>query len=261
MLSLKINILKNSIKEIKNWYIPLLAYLGVEKKSTVTFKDGTKCILRNKSDSIAFYENFFMKINTSNESFKINEDDIVVDVGAHVGYFTILAAKKAKNGHIFAIEPDTESIETLKKNTKMNHLKNVTIINSAVSNKKGLLTFYKDKDNYIASSIFESLDTKQEQIQSMRIDDIIKENNIEKIDFLKMDCEGAEYEIILNLNDTALTKIRKISLEVHDYIKGFSKKQIIKFLESKNFKVDTTYPLDKSSKISMIYAINLNKSN
>ena len=94
-----------------------MCYLGImNKEKIIYFKNGTRCFIRNKSDAIAFFENYFLKLNTPDKRFEIKSNDTIVDIGAHVGYFTILAAKNANLGTVYSVEPHKESIELLKKN-------------------------------------------------------------------------------------------------------------------------------------------------
>ena len=100
----KIKILRDLIKQIKNWYNPINYYLGISNKhGIIYFKNGIKCIMRNKSDSIAFFENYFLKLNNPDEKFEIKKNNTVIDIGAHIGYFTIYAAKNAYQGIIYSI--------------------------------------------------------------------------------------------------------------------------------------------------------------
>ena len=84
----------------------------------VEFKNGIKCIIRNKSDSLVFLENFFLDSYDREEGFTIKENDTVVDIGAHIGYFTIYAAKKANHGRVLSFEPSQESFSVLEKKSK-----------------------------------------------------------------------------------------------------------------------------------------------
>jgi FkbM family methyltransferase len=255
----KIKIFKDTIKQIKNWYTPINFYLGISnKENIINFKDGTKCIMRNKSDSIAFFENYFLKLNNPNEKFEIKKEDIVIDIGSHVGYFTIYAAKNAHQGTIYSIEPHRESFEILKKNLKLNNLINVKPFHAAISNVTEQITLYIDKNNQIGNSIFKTDEiTTEEKVDSFSLGDFVKSNKIEKINFLKIDCEGAEFEILLNLDRELIKNIDRISMEVHENSNTKSIDELVDFLKDKNFKVMTLNLINNSTtKLSMLYAEN-----
>ena len=255
----KIKIFKDTIKHIKNWYTPINFYLGISnKEDTIYFKNGIKCIMRNKSDSIAFFENYFLKVNNPNKKFEIKNDHIVIDIGAHIGYFTMYAANNANQGTVYSIEPYKESFEILKKNLKLNNLTNVKSFHIAISKVTEQITLYIDKKNQIGNSIFKTDETiESEKVESFNLKDFVKTNKIEKIDFLKIDCEGAEFEILLNFDKELMKKINKISAEVHENSNTYSLDKLVDFLKKNNFKVNTSNMSNNSTmKLSMLYAEN-----
>ena len=250
------------IIKIKNWTYPIFYYFNWKNgKCVAEFRNGTKCIIRNRSDAVVFLENFFLDNYDREEGFSIKENDIVIDIGAHVGYFTIYAAKKAKNGKILSFEPSKESFNVLKNNLKINNIQNVDVENIGVRSKSGASILYVDKNNEIGNSMFSNDENLiKENVQVTSVPEIIKKYKIESIDLLKLDCEGAEYEIILELPITILNKIKRISMEVHK-IDNFDINDIEKFLTKNNFQVKREYLLSESpTNWPMLYAKNLNFS-
>ena len=144
----KIGIAIKLIIKTKNWTCPIFHYFNLKNNECVVeFKNGIKCIIRNKSDSLVFLENFFLDSYDREEGFTIKENDTVVDIGAHIGYFTIYAAKKATRGKILSFEPSRESFKVLKNNLKINNIQNFTpilpgrlLLNAALMGKKVTLT-------------------------------------------------------------------------------------------------------------------------
>ena len=100
-ISIKFSVAIKVILKVKNWTCPILHYFSIKNDECVAkFRNGTKCIIRDKSDAVVFLENFFLNAYDLEKGFDIKENDVIIDVGAHVGYFTIYAAQKAKNGKI-----------------------------------------------------------------------------------------------------------------------------------------------------------------
>ena len=253
----KLSIVMKLIFRITNWTCPIFKYFNLKDDECVAkFRNGTKCIIRNKSDSAVFLENFFLDSYTQEKGFDIKENDLVIDVGGHVGYFTIYAAKKAKNGKIITFEPSKESFNVLKNNLKINNIQNVIIENVGVGAKSGTAILNVDVDHGIGNSIFfSSKNSEKEDIRITTIPEIVKKYKIESIDLLKLDCEGAEFEIILNLPSTILNTIKKISMEIHE-IENFDIIDIEKFLVKNNFSVRRKYFLHENWPI--LYAKNQN---
>lgn len=113
--------------------------------------------------------------------FEVNEGDIVLDVGASIGPFTYSILHKNPK-HVYCIEPSVVEHETLEKNVSQD---NVTILKTAISNTNGKLN---------TNQIF-GVNGQDVEVNCNKFTTLISENNIERIDFLKTDCEGGEYGI------------------------------------------------------------------
>ena len=231
-------ILKCMMK-IRNWNTVLLYYFKEKRdKQTIFLNDGTKCIIRNKSDAIAFLENFILEANTSDKKFKIDHKDIIVDIGAHVGYFTLFAAKKATKGKVIAFEPSIESFLGLEENIRINNFKNIIQEKTAIAKVKGKQTLYVNDEDTISNTIYkQSKNLNKEEVKCITLQNIFEKYGLKKVDFLKMDCEGAEYEIIMNAESSILNKIQKIAMEIHEEIVPYTKEVIIENLEKHGFNV------------------------
>jgi len=134
----------------------------------------------------------------------INSSDVVVDAGANIGIFTLLAAKKAKT--VIAVEPDPENFEYLRKNVKLNKQKNVILINEALSN-------YIGHSFICGRGPLKALSVKGIPVKVTTIDKMIKEIGLGGFDVLKMDIEGAELNA---LSGDFLNNVRELMVEVHD---------------------------------------------
>lgn len=120
---------------------------------------------------------------------QIDRDSVVADVGANVGYYTLLMAQRAKR--VYAIEPDKEIFGILKKNVEENNLKNVVLVGAAAGAKKERIKYYKNEENYGDGRVFESKNGKFVGfINCLRLDDILI--NEQKICLIKIDVQGWE---------------------------------------------------------------------
>ncbi len=227
------------IKKIRNWHIPILSYFGfIHSSKIIILKNNIKCIIRNKSDTNAFLENFILEVNTFHKMFKITEFDTVVDIGTHVGYFTMYAANLAKKGKIISYEPSKNSFLTLEKNIEMNKLSNVKIENLAISKIQGKALLHTNDMDEISNSLYSLNENRDvQEVESITLNDIFIKHKLDKINFLKMDCEGAEYEIIMNASSSILNKIQKISIEIHEELVPYSKEVMIENLKKHGFNV------------------------
>lgn len=245
------------IKTIKNYPIYLRDYFGKIKNKYIFYKlrNGLIYKLRGGStDRFIVNEVWFHKAYNP-EGFEIKPNDIVVDIGAHAGIFTILASYYAKNGKVYAFEPFKENYNLLLENINLNKARNIQVFNKAVSNKSGKLKFYVSTSKNKGQNSMHKLGESQKEISVEKISFRNFLKTIPKIDFLKIDCEGAEYKILFSLNKKELQKIKKISMEFHNYGK-FTGEDLARFLQKNEFKVK----LIKDGKMfGRIYAINKEK--
>lgn len=133
--------------------------------------------------------------------FEVEKGDIVFDIGASLGPFTYSILDKEPS-HVFCFEPSYEEFKTLVLNTRHG---NVTHINKGISDKVGEFNFEFVFDN-----------SKGDKLYSTTFKKVIEDYNIQKIDFLKTDCETGEYDIF-NLENLFWIKnnVKKISGEWH----------------------------------------------
>jgi len=139
------------------------------------------------------------KYHEENETVQIKKQifdgNVVVDIGASIGYYTVLFAKiVGEKGQVFAFEPEHENFNILKKNIEVNNFKNVVIENIAISDKIGHLPLKVEKDGS-HKIIYDDSKENMYEIKSTTLDEYFKQFD-NKIDFIKMDAEGSEYFIL-----------------------------------------------------------------
>jgi FkbM family methyltransferase len=173
--------------------------------------------LRVNSTDLQAFTNVWLLEEYKKEGFQMSDNDIVIDVGAHIGLFTIYASQFCKTGKIFSFEPVKENFEILTENIKNNNISNAIIFNKAVLDKKQILKIYLNDDESAHSCYKEGPNFIE--VESISLKEVMDSNNISICNFLKLDCEGAEYEILNALPDEYFSKIMKIVLEYHFYDK------------------------------------------
>jgi FkbM family methyltransferase len=165
---------------------------------------------------------------------KIEKDWYVVDIGAQKGVFTVRAATTAKEVHSY--EPCEESFNTLNKNVDLNHLTNVHANMKAVAGSKGTMNLILSKSS-LTHSLYQGIGEPTGEVQKVEVvtlDDVAIE--LPKIDFLKVDCEGSEYEMFYKAKPWTIDKIQKFMIELHPH-NEYTNEGFIKFLEKRGFEV------------------------
>lgn len=150
-----------------------------------------------------------VEINTILKNIK--EDSIMVDVGACYGEYTLLCAKKANKGKVIAVEPNPYHFKLLKKSVEANRLENVILINKALSDDEGMMSFYMGNNHLEGSTLFKdkmiqelgnNVIFEEIQVEVITLDTLLQSLSINKIDILKIDAEGAELKIIKGAEKT-----------------------------------------------------------
>ena len=127
----------------------------------------------------------------------IKKNNIIIDVGANIGYYTLIATKCAgKNGKVYAFEPDPTNFAILKKNANINGYNNIILTQKAISNKTGKAKLYLCTKNTADHKIYDDgTNRKFIEIDSIRLDDFFKNFN-EEINLIKIDTQGAEGHVL-----------------------------------------------------------------
>jgi FkbM family methyltransferase len=166
-------------------------------------------------DRSGFYE-VLIRGDYTNFGQKISLGDTVVDVGANVGCFAMLAAQMVgPTGRVIAIEPEEDTFAQLIRNIELNSLRNVIPYKLSLGNREGDVTFYTGASS-LASSIHRSSKHTEKQVVPMTtLETLFRREGISECDYMKMDCEGCEYEIFDAITPEFAERIKQVSLEVH----------------------------------------------
>lgn len=128
---------------------------------------------------------------------QIEPGDVVVDLGANIGYYTLLAARLVGDeGHVYAFEPDPESFSILARNVELNGYENVTLVNEAAGAKKDTIRLYLNGDNRGDHRVYDPGDGRRSiEVPVVPLDTYFADHKGD-IDFVKMDTQGAECAIL-----------------------------------------------------------------
>ncbi len=148
----------------------------------------------------------------------VKEGDLCADIGANIGFVTLQMAKiVGPSGHVYAIEPDEQNIDVLKKNRDVNgYQERITVDRCAISDDCGIVDFYVSaKSNLGALSKNPHCSGKVVKVPSLTVDVFFSHK--EKPDFYKMDVEGHEVNVLNGMHETAKRSKSgtKILMEVH----------------------------------------------
>ena len=205
--------------------------------------DGQKLFL-DKEDSLLLYtrKNNYDRFEIVCLKQIIKKGDTVVDLGANIGYYTlILAQLVGKSGHVHAFEPEPSNFEILSKNVKENKHDNVTLVQKAISDKNGKVKLYVSKRNLASHRIFDAEDKRESvEVDVTTLDEYFQKSK-KLVNFIKMDVEGAEGATILGASK--IIEYSKNLIIMMEYFPKCIKKfgdvpeEILKSLVEKKFKL------------------------
>ena len=197
----------------------------------------------NKNDLI----NMTIREDEIIELFTPKEGDIVVDIGAHMGRYTIISSKRVgTNGKVIAIEANPSNFEMLNRNIKLNQLTNIISLNNAVYSKETKIKLYLPGEE-LGHTIYNTVmsdraktEDKFVEVSANTLDYFLQLKGIMEVNWVKIDVEGAEFEVLKGATNV-LSKSKDIALliEIHNLSGGTNLyRPILEFLRLYNFKIE-----------------------
>jgi FkbM family methyltransferase len=211
------------IRTIKNWPSVLLEdRKSGNALSLYVLRNGVKYHARPKTADRDIVLEVWRRRCYTPEGFEIGPDDTVIDIGAHIGVFAVFAAHHTKRGKVVAVEPFEENFRLLSSNLELNGATNAIAINKAVSDRRGRKDLFLANANTGGHSLIKDFgrssgdECRSCAVETLSFADLLDETKIQSVEFLKVDCEGAEYEILYACSKDTLAKVKRISMEYHD---------------------------------------------
>lgn len=171
------------------------------------------------------------------------KDLTILDLGSNIGLFSMFASRFAKQ--IYAFEPTKETFDIGKKNIEENGITNVKLYQKAIMKDDGKVTFWH-ADNTTMNSTMEIVTSKnadqvnkiKEEVDAVRLDTLVKEEGITRIDFMKMDIEGSECEVIGSKSfENIVPMLQSGVCEYHEW-SNVNVQQLVTTLRDYGYKVD-----------------------
>jgi FkbM family methyltransferase len=241
------------MKRYRNWPEVALAQLRGEDSGRVVLKDGL--VIESPPGSLLWItEEIFFEEVYCPRGFAILPEDVVVDIGANVGAFTLYASRRTK-GPIYAYEPFPPNIAFLRRNLSQNGVGNVVTSSEAVYEKPGTIRLFLSDcaaghllfGHNVQGPLKEFLEVSATTLQALMDD-----RGLSSIDFLKLDCEGAEGAILASTPGGYLERVRRIALEFHDNVSSLNHAQLIELLAHSGY--ETRLRWDGRSPFGYVYA-------
>ena len=195
----------------RNWWTMIGANWG-STPVVLELRNGLKYSVRpGTGDLGVINEAVILDPYLSPGHIRLTETSTVIDIGANIGDFSVQAARLCPRGTVYAVEPVEEHCRIIREQIALNGVTNVKVLACALGAKEGELELHVDGSK--SSSNWG--EGKATRVPMTTLEAVMKQHNIERIDVLKMDCEGAEWDIF-PASEHLLPRVSQICMEYHN---------------------------------------------
>lgn len=216
-LLLNLSLIPRTARDVRNPSLLLRDYLGlVHEDYVVEMRDGTRIRVRHGTTDKGVVKEVFLIDHYLFALQHLQPGSVVIDIGAQIGVFSVYVARRGPAGiRVHSFEPMGANHSLLQTNLKLNGITNVTAHNAAVTAVPGTFKLYLSAENTGMHSLYGGGD-RFEEVEGRGFNELFDSLKIDHCDVLKMDCEGAEYDIFKNARADVLKRIGAIIMEYHD---------------------------------------------
>lgn len=175
----------------------------------------------------------------------LNPTDYFIDIGANIGQYSLFASYCAPQGKVISFEPVKDIFDQFAESIAKNNIKNITLYNKASGSTNQISSIYKTQGDAGGSSILDNNDIAKktiEQIEIVTLDNFL--SDIKKVDFIKIDTEGFEYETLIGakniINKFKPTLLIEYSPHIYDKHNKETGLLILNFLFDNSYTIEDT---------------------
>lgn len=229
------------VANVSNWWLHFAVKTGLTSEDPLLFKTRNRIQIEVPRRLHHEFKEIFMEASyTIGLAAKIPKAPTIVDIGANVGFFSLFAASRFPGASIFAYEPVPRNFDQLVRNRELNQKAEITCVPKAVYGFSGLVNLEIDPaDTFTTSARVAAVPTQASstiEVPCTALSDLLDAHGIEACHLLKIDCEGAEFDILYSCPEAYLQRIEQMVIEVH---RGATPERTIehlsRFLESRCF--------------------------
>jgi len=227
------------LRGFRNWptVLALFMRLPIPRPITLILRDtGLVLQIRTALDAWLVKE-ICLERQYEAASVPVQDGWTVIDVGGGIGEFAIDVARRFPQARVLAYEPAPDSFELLQHNIGLNHLTNVKARPYAVAAAPGQVVLQRRSGQGALTTTLGEAGAAT--ATAVTLGEILLTNGIAHCDYLKIDCEGCEYSVLLSASDDTLLRITAICLEYHDRLSSRSHLELKDHLERIGFRVST----------------------
>ncbi len=184
-------------------------------------RDGTVIELRPGTGDFSGFSEIVLRGDYFSSGQVLQQGQTVIDIGANIGCFTVTAARRVgPTGRVFAVEPEESTFHQLQRNIALNGLGNVTSLQTAVGASEGEIVLHAQSIR-LFNSIYTTVDGRAttggmtQRVPLTTLSRLMQIHGIRHCNYLKLDCEGAEHDIVGSMSHETARLVDSITMEVH----------------------------------------------
>ena len=225
---------------VENW--PVLGSLALGRApAEVRLRGGLRFRVRSLMDA------WIVKETCLDDEYELEEfvlharaaprPQVVVDIGAGLGDFSIRVGRSLPDARVLAVEPSPSSIALFAENLALNRVANVEYAACAIGARRGELVLRTDGEPVMHTAVEGERGTETVRVACVSLEEFFVLHGVTRCDLLKIDCEGAEYDILLHASPETLGRVERIALEYHEGVTPHDHTDLVAHLSRCGFRV------------------------
>jgi len=231
-------------RNVSNWWLHFFVKFGLSRKDPLLFELPNHIVLEVPVQLLHEFKEIYMEeCYTAGLKLRLEADSNIVDIGANGGFFSLFAASRFRNPRVLSFEPVPANFELLQRNRDLNRHVRMECLQMAVCGRSGTvpLRFNPGVKHPTDGKICHdaAYGPATVVVPATTLAQILDDYGLERCHLLKMDCEGAEYEILYSCAADYLERIDRMAIEVHASEEAdHNITSLAAFLEGRGFKTD-----------------------
>lgn len=244
---------------MRSWWRVLALFLGlpIRRPLVVELEGGARFKVRTRMEVWILKESCLDR-DYETGAVAVENGWTVLDIGAGFGDFAVRVARECPQSKVYAFEPEPQSFALLEENVRLNGTGNVQAFREAIAGQAGMLSLYTAtglSGQHRTAGRVSVAAAAPILVPAITLAQAFERLSIERCDFLKIDCEGAEYEILFAAGEETLARTVHIAMEYHDAITPHAHGELVRFLTERGFAARTR-PSPAYHELGFLYASN-----
>jgi FkbM family methyltransferase len=223
-------------RQIANWPAVGAAAWRAQEVTHLELRNGLRIDAAPSSHLMGLYKEIWYRDGYRLRAAPLRPSATVIDIGANIGMFALYVATEGQAARVCCYEPFPESFALLRRNGEQNHLDAIQPFQFAVAGARGQRRMQVGAC-YGWNTLFGSSGDGSIAVECVTLADVFERQQIERCHFLKLDCEGSEYEILLQAPAAVLARVERVALEYHDHVTPHRHGELVQCLRDAGFQV------------------------